>query len=232
MARPATPASRHRPPKKRSSAAPAAQTAHHHGWRQPVTLQAPYHAAPMALVRSLQRKATQAPRRRRDTSTPADGALPGNWATAIAGAPSAGGRCHRAAATTGAEGWVMPRQRQQGWRERDDGHGRRGIRAASGDAAATPDHARAGCSNSPNAKKTPAIAEIAGAKTVRREKRTGPRGQETRETKEGALPAPQHCGHRGVKPDQQPLGRPVRMGTMPAHRAWRPNRRWPSGSCW
>lgn len=66
------------------------------------------------------------------------------------------------------------------------------IRAASGDAAAAPDHApRKGAATAPNAKKkTPAIAEIAGAKRpVRREeRRTGPRGTRDKRDKEGALP--------------------------------------------
>ena len=118
--------------------------------------------------------------------------------------------------TTGAEAGSCQGNAKKGWRERDDGHGR-AIRAASGDAATAPDHARAGCSKALNAKKDPAIAEIAGAKRpVRREEKNRPEGDK-RQDRQGRCPTPRRSavGTVGPKPDQQPLGRPVRMGTMP-----------------
>ena len=95
-----------------------------------------------------------------------------------------------------------------------------GIRAASGDAAATPDHApRKGAATAPNAKKKDpsycgnSWGEEAGQKGGEKNRPEGDKRQE----RQGRCPT-QRCsavGSVGPKPDQQPLGRPVRMGTMP-----------------
>ena len=94
------------------------------------------------------------------------------------------------------------------------------IRAASGDAAATPDHApRKGAATAPNAKKKDpsycgnSWGEEAGQKGGEKNRPEGDKRQE----RQGRYPTPRRSavGTVGPKPDQQPLGRPVRMGTMP-----------------
>ena len=94
------------------------------------------------------------------------------------------------------------------------------IRAASGDAAATPDHApRKGAATAPNAKKKDpsycgnSWGEEAGQKGGEKNRPEGDKRQE----RQGRCPTPRcsAVGTVGPKPDQQPLGRPVRMGTMP-----------------
>ena len=95
-----------------------------------------------------------------------------------------------------------------------------GIRAASGDAAAAPDHApRKGAATAPNAKKKDpsycgnSWGEEAGQKGGEKNRPEGDKRQE----RQGRCPTPRRSavGTLGPKPDQQPLGRPVRMGTMP-----------------
>ena len=94
------------------------------------------------------------------------------------------------------------------------------IRAASGDAAAAPDHApRKGAATAPNAKKKDpsycgnSWGEEAGQKGREKNRPEGDKGQD----RQGRCPTPRcsAVGTVGPKPDQQPLGRPVRMGTMP-----------------
>ena len=94
------------------------------------------------------------------------------------------------------------------------------IRAASGDAAAAPDHApRKGAATAPNAKKKDpsycgnSWGEEAGQKGGEKNRPEGDKGQD----RQGRCPTPRRSavGTLGPKPDQQPLGRPVRMGTMP-----------------
>ena len=94
------------------------------------------------------------------------------------------------------------------------------IRAASGDAAAAPDHApRKGAATAPNAKKKdPSYCgnnwgEEAGQKGGEKNRPEG----DKRLDRQGRCPTTRFSavGTVGPKPDQQPLGRPVRMGTMP-----------------
>lgn len=122
---------------------------------------------------------------------PAGRALPGNTGHSHCTVrPRLAWAVRQAAATRRVQGAVSCQGKaRKGWRERDDGHGRRG---GSEQRLMTPPPRSCpaqGCNKAPNAKKkTPAISEIAGAKRpVRREeRRTGPRG--TRETRKAPSP--------------------------------------------
>ena len=92
------------------------------------------------------------------------------------------------------------------------------IRAASGDAASSPRScpAQSGCSKAPNAKKDPSYWENwASEEAGQKGEKNRPEGTRDKRDKGRCPPAPQRQGTLGPKPDQQPLGRPVRMGTMP-----------------
>ena len=125
---------------------------------------------------------------------PAGRALPGNTGRSHCRArPRLAWAVPQAAATRRAQkAGSCQGNAQKGWRERDDGHGRRGNQSSVWrHCSSTRSCPAQGCSKSPQRqKKTPAIAEIAGAKRpVRREeRRTGPRGTRDKTDKEGALP--------------------------------------------